>query len=251
MKSLFKQGSSAVLAALVALLALSAAGTAQAAVYRGVFDPTYGPAFPDLGWRGEALFNVPGNCGVTIETVVKTNDPDCSVDGLAYVQEASVRFYDVANPGVDIAEITWGTYGGEAAASADGVDLFQLAFVDGALDQVNASLDVRMPVPLSEAPPPFFATFEDYAFGLAFVIDVDACQLADVACESTFYSGPVLSSFGPLDCDLEVDCEFSRADVIANPPTFVITQVPEPGTLALVAAALMAGGSLRARRRGR
>lgn len=250
MKSLIKQGSATVLAALVSLLALSAAGTAQAAVYRGVFDPTYGPAFPGLGWRGEALFNVPGNCGVTTETLVRDNDPDCSGTGLAWVQEASVRFYDITDPGVDIAEITWGAYGGEAAASADGVDLFQLAFVDGALDQVNASLDFRLPVPLSEAPPPFFATFENYAFGLAFVIDLVACEIEDVSCDG-LYSGPLLFSFGPADCDLDVDCEFSNSSVITFPPTFVITQVPEPGTLALVTAALLAGGSLRARRRGR
>ena len=42
--------------------ALGAAGSAQAAVYTGSWDPTYGGIFPNLGWKASATFDVPAAC---------------------------------------------------------------------------------------------------------------------------------------------------------------------------------------------
>ena len=46
-------------AAVTVLGALSCAGSAEAAVYQGSWDPGYGGIFPDLGWSASALFDVP------------------------------------------------------------------------------------------------------------------------------------------------------------------------------------------------
>ena len=34
----------------------------NAVIVIGKWDPSFGPAFPDLGWRGEATFFVPDAC---------------------------------------------------------------------------------------------------------------------------------------------------------------------------------------------
>src|SRR3954469_16382140 len=39
-----------------------AAGSAQAAVYSGRWDPSFGGIFPDLGWKGSATFILPDSC---------------------------------------------------------------------------------------------------------------------------------------------------------------------------------------------
>jgi len=49
-------------AAIVVLGALAAAPSAQAAVYRGSWDPNFGGIFPDLGWKASATFDVPNAC---------------------------------------------------------------------------------------------------------------------------------------------------------------------------------------------
>ncbi|MBC7735016.1 MAG: PEP-CTERM sorting domain-containing protein [Bacteriovorax sp.] len=38
------------------------AAPAQATVYRGTYDPSYGGPFPDLGWKATVDFNVPNTC---------------------------------------------------------------------------------------------------------------------------------------------------------------------------------------------
>src|SRR5690349_430030 len=42
--------------------ALGAVSTADAAVYRGSWDPMFGGIFPDLGWKATATFDVPNPC---------------------------------------------------------------------------------------------------------------------------------------------------------------------------------------------
>lgn len=49
-------------ATLAVAAALLVAAPAQATVYRGTWDPSYGPAFPDLGWKAEATFDAPTSC---------------------------------------------------------------------------------------------------------------------------------------------------------------------------------------------
>ena len=59
-KNLVRTGLAAVAIGLFG--ALGAVSTANAAVYRGSWDPDFGAPFPDLGWSATALFNVPDAC---------------------------------------------------------------------------------------------------------------------------------------------------------------------------------------------
>src|SRR5947209_5382980 len=47
-------------AAVAALLLV--AGTANAIIFVGDFDPAFGPAFPNLGFRGQSTFDVSAGC---------------------------------------------------------------------------------------------------------------------------------------------------------------------------------------------
>ena len=49
-------------ATLAVAAALLVAAPAQATVYRGSWDPSYGSIFPDLGWKAEATFDAPTSC---------------------------------------------------------------------------------------------------------------------------------------------------------------------------------------------
>ncbi|MBC7735388.1 MAG: hypothetical protein H7306_26455, partial [Bacteriovorax sp.] len=46
-------------AAVAVAAAMLVAAPAQATVYRGTYDPSYGGPFPDLGWKATVDFNVP------------------------------------------------------------------------------------------------------------------------------------------------------------------------------------------------
>jgi PEP-CTERM motif len=75
-----------------ALLAFS--GNAHAIQYIGKWDPAFGPAFPDLGWRGEATFFLPDACLANEGFVF--NSGACS--GMSLVK-AEVEFYKLSDPG--------------------------------------------------------------------------------------------------------------------------------------------------------
>jgi hypothetical protein len=83
-------------AALCALaLALALPGPAKAVIYAGMWDPAFGAAFPDLGWRGKGEFFVPDAC-VPINGVVLNTDP-CSGSTMR-ILSAAVEFYKLSDP---------------------------------------------------------------------------------------------------------------------------------------------------------
>lgn len=73
---------SVVVGALLAIAGTLGAGSAQAAVYRGSWDPAFGAPLPNLGWSATGLFDIdpaclsqatgsysiPGSCGVTVQS---------------------------------------------------------------------------------------------------------------------------------------------------------------------------------------
>jgi MYXO-CTERM domain-containing protein len=75
--------------------ALACAAPAQAVVYAGRWDPAFGPAFPDLGWRGEALFFVPDAC-LALSGLILNTAP-CSASSMQ-ILSAEVDFYRVSDP---------------------------------------------------------------------------------------------------------------------------------------------------------
>lgn len=68
--------------------------TAQAAVYRGSWDPNYGSPFGDLGWRGEVEVSAPNSC-ITNGWVLNFAG---GCNGGMQITSAKVELYGLTNP---------------------------------------------------------------------------------------------------------------------------------------------------------
>lgn len=90
-------------AAVAAGTMVAGMGTAQAVVYRGSWDPAYGSALPNLGWRGEALFDIPTLCLGQIDGLY-ANSGICSPEKIL---SGKVEFYNLANPGATLETLTF------------------------------------------------------------------------------------------------------------------------------------------------
>jgi hypothetical protein len=83
-------------AALVsATVVMACAGQAHAASFVGEWDPAFGPDFPNLGWRGKAVFVIPDAC--LAADGIYTNLSACANGGLQ-ITSAKVDFYNLGSP---------------------------------------------------------------------------------------------------------------------------------------------------------
>jgi hypothetical protein len=83
------------LALALLLLGLTSFTPARAISVIGKWDPSFGAAFPDLGWRGEATFLVPDAC--LGESGWVLNSDSCSAFGMKIIS-AEVEFYKLSDP---------------------------------------------------------------------------------------------------------------------------------------------------------
>jgi len=233
---------------------------AQAASFRGKFDPQYGFPFEldsrfnfDLGWRGEALFEVDDDCVPTSSGVVFfLPSNDC---GTAAVQSAYVELYavnDYAPPGG--ASYPAGTTLEKLSFDASSMKIGALRFEGSELEGLFTSTSNFLP-----------STFTSNAnvrsfFSLAFVDFVpDVSEIFEVWPVLGNYSGPLLISKRWMQKCTRFGCywvpDINLNNVSGEGPyelTFSINRVPEPGGLALVTGALLAAGWVaRSRRRMR
>ena len=82
-------------AALALVTSLVLAGSAQALLFTGKWDPAFSADFPDLGWQGEAKFFVPDAC-LSLDGWVSNSDP-CSMSGMRLLG-AEIDFYRLSDP---------------------------------------------------------------------------------------------------------------------------------------------------------
>jgi len=192
----------------LALLAVMlVAGPTHAALYTGVWDPTYGAPFGNLGWRGSAEFSVPDSC-LPIGTADVINATACG--GAAAVTGARVEFYDIT----DTAQATLTTLVFNPSTLLVGT----LRFVDGALTELTTT-DSNLVAPGVDLTAFGVTPFTD--FFLNFALDGPHLGWATCAAVANF-------------------CQTGGFnDGTQFPPTFTITQVPEPTTLWLAGLALM------------
>jgi hypothetical protein len=205
---------------LSAAAALGSAGSAQAALYTGTYDPAYGGIFPELGWQAFTLFDVPESClAIGTGNNIPISGPCAGLD----VVSAEVSFYNVANPGAIL-----NSYALDPNVIVNGINLAggHLSGIDtGFFDSFVSALPI--------------AGNGQYAFSLI-LFGGNMAQL--------IFANPPQTSPG---------CAFlpvpgASCGISANPAIGVfapVSEVAEPETLGLMLAGLGAIGLVSRRRR--
>ncbi|MBK9243739.1 MAG: PEP-CTERM sorting domain-containing protein [Burkholderiales bacterium] len=254
-------------AAMTAVAALAAVvSPAQAIIYAGAWDPTFGQPFVGsgspigygLGWRGTVDVFVPDSCA--FGTGGRDYDASSSCAQGSNVQSASVEFYDVADP----LAATKGT----VTFSTSSMSIQALHFIDNdliSLATLPSNWDQATWV--SPAPPvsPFFSLLfldpatSDFLRDPLGIFGGDILGVRDEIPPG--YFGPLLLSHPTTDFD-DIDSlweligairalgNISISDVESeegrprypNGALFAAApiDIPEPGSLALMAVALLA-----------
>lgn len=204
-----------------AAVTLGSAGAAQAALYSGSWDPSYGSAFPSLGWRASAVFDVPNSC------LALGNGNNIAISGSCAgfsVLSAEVDFYNIANP---LAVL--GSYNLAPGVLVNGINL-----AGGQLTGIDTGF-FNYFVPASTMA---IAGSGNYSFSLI-LFGGNMAQLA--------YANPIATSPGCASLVVPgASCGFSANAAIG---TFTALPVPEPETYALMLAGLGAIGFAARRRR--
>ena len=205
-------------AAVTVLGALSCAGSAEAAVYQGSWDPGYGGIFPDLGWSASASFDVPTSC-------LTQGNGTYGVSGACAgfsVLSAQLDFYNMASTSTILESFNL-----NKSVTVTGVQIAGNQLVG--VDTVNFASVV--PIGGSRS----IAGGGAYAFSLI-LYNGTLAQLN--------YLSPVNESPGCVQYpSAGTDCGSSK-----NFARGVITAVPEPETYALMLAGLGAIGWVARRR---
>lgn len=221
------------MALLSGFVALGSVVPAQAAYYIPTLDPAYGLAFPSLGWRAAGKLFVPDACeaAIGLGAFVLTPfgpQPDASCAS-AQLELVTVEFYNTGAPLVTIETLAIGTFLWDSlpANTADDVtqELLQISYLGG--DAVGLETSLSIPLlathPLAGAGSAYFSLNFSSTSGRLVEFSTDTLPLT--------YA--------------------NRASVSTEDPVFNIRRIPEPGTLALVLAAIGACACLTRLRRRR
>lgn len=224
-------------AAVAAFCTAGAVTPASAIVITGAWDPVYGAPFdtaPDvLGWRGSATFEIPDVC-IATGIVSSTTCAGMKLD------TAQVVFYDVLGGGTTIETFNYG---------ANDLSSFAVNFgADGSILGLTSAF--FSPV----FPTSTFADINYYGFLLQFVSGgVQMYHSVDLVVYNQDYIIPPKYCFSFVPGFI---CGYSGtySDPANAPPpgpvALTFRVVPEPGALALVAAALVSGWAFTRRRQG-
>lgn len=217
------------------------AGSAQAAVFSGVWDPKFGAPFVtdspfdahnNLGWRGTATWDIPDAC-LPGGTATINNAVDC--DGAAIVTSAQVELYNF-DLGLNPPAVATLNFNPASMSISD------MRFVGGNLAHLTTS-------PSNFVNPPenlwLFGVAYDVEFSLFFTNSVegfaDGPHLRWRQCHSYTYSH---HDNREAYCRTGVSNPDNDPDLV---PKLEITRVPEPSSLALALVGALALASRRVR----
>lgn len=208
---------SAFLSAAIFVAAALGAAPALAAVYTGHWDPAYGPAFPSLGWTGNATFSIPDPCLDESGWIANT---DSCAGGAMKILDAEINFYNTSDLSMAVVE---------TLNFDPNVLVYKMRVDDSQLTGV--STDFLGPV----------QAFASIAGGGTNYFDLKFF-------ESVTNNVQLFHTVGHTDpicayTHVPEGCGFS-----ATMPTMTLTPVPEPGTFALCLGGLMTGWMVRRRR---
>ena len=113
--------------------AFGAVGSAQAAVYHGVFDPDFGGAFTGLDWSGSILFDVPDACLASASANATIGCPG------AVLQSATVTFSGLGNETLDFSAHLAGAILGVTFDSSSEVSGINTSFISSVQSTTLAS----------------------------------------------------------------------------------------------------------------
>ncbi|MBL8305167.1 MAG: PEP-CTERM sorting domain-containing protein [Rubrivivax sp.] len=122
-------------------LALAAwmASPAQAAVVVASFDPAFGAAIPNLGFRGTAEFSIADACFARTGLVL--NSDACSGNTMR-VLGAEVTFYNLADPETPLQTSTW---------SGSSFNVLAGLFAGGQLVGLDTTISLPLPVVIQQS----------------------------------------------------------------------------------------------------
>lgn len=215
-------------AAVACAVLLGTAGSAQAAVYTGMWDPAFGGIFTNLGWRGTATFVLPDSCVGLTGTFANAATP-CGGGGMQVI-DATVEFYDLR----DTSQTALQTLDFGAAPAVNSMSIDSLTH-PGMTDLTGANTEFFRKVQGNVSVAQFSG--QNYYFQLGLRENQAALFYTLDLAETALCATP---AFGTADPKL---CGFS-----ARPAAVVFTPaIPEPSTYALFLAGLAGMWALRRR----
>jgi PEP-CTERM motif len=217
----------------VAVAALfGAVAPAQAVVYVGNWDPTFGPIFTNLGFRGTASVFLPNACIGLVGSFFNNSGLACG-SGAMQIQSASVELYNITNPTVTLETLNFTSPGAVVSiklvpvAGIGGPSGSTLSFLTS-----NFSTGVLSSIPLTQI------GGNSYKFYLGFT-------------DNTTTLAYTLDNFSALDCSPTKPNDGSCGFSTVSPEVKFTPAIPEPETYALMLAGLGALAFAARRQRSR